>query len=116
MTDGSETIALRKTLIGGQTYPDDYTVIWRELPIGRIMRAPGLPPHVPQWRWTCNLSGKPGGGGGGAGNDLEDCKRQFKAARATLRARLTESDIASAHEYAENSKEALARYDRKRGT
>jgi hypothetical protein len=42
MTDGSETIALRKTLIGGQTYPDDYTVIWRELPIGRIMRAPGL--------------------------------------------------------------------------
>jgi hypothetical protein len=42
-----ETIALRKTLIGGKTYPDDYTVIWRELPIGRIMRAPGLPPHVP---------------------------------------------------------------------
>jgi hypothetical protein len=39
-----ETTVLRKTLIGGKTYPDDYTVIWRELPIGRIMRAPGLPP------------------------------------------------------------------------
>ena len=41
-------------MIGGQTYADDYTVIWRTLPIG-IMRAPGLPPHVPQWRWTCNF-------------------------------------------------------------
>ena len=38
MTD-DETIVLCKTLIGGQTYPDDYTVIWRELSIGRIMRA-----------------------------------------------------------------------------
>jgi hypothetical protein len=29
MTDGSETIALRKTVIGGQTYDDDFTVMWR---------------------------------------------------------------------------------------
>ena len=31
---------------GAQAYPDDHTVIWRDLPIGRIMLAPGLPPHV----------------------------------------------------------------------
>jgi hypothetical protein len=37
MTD-PETITLRATVIGGQRYPDDYTVIWRELPIGRIMK------------------------------------------------------------------------------
>ena len=48
MTPDSETIALRATVIGGQRYADDFTVIWRNMPIGRIMRAPGLPPHVPQ--------------------------------------------------------------------
>lgn len=30
MTD-PETIALRVTVIGGQTYADDFTVIWREM-------------------------------------------------------------------------------------
>jgi hypothetical protein len=30
-------------------------VIWRDLSVGRIMLAPGLPPLVPQWRWTCNF-------------------------------------------------------------
>jgi hypothetical protein len=44
MTD-DETIALRVTVIGGKRWPDDFTVIWRELPIGRIMLAPGLPPQ-----------------------------------------------------------------------
>jgi hypothetical protein len=38
MTD-PETIALRATVIGGKRYESDFTVIWRELPIGRIMRA-----------------------------------------------------------------------------
>jgi hypothetical protein len=49
MTD-PETIVLRVTEIGGKRWPDEFTVIWRGLPIGRIMLAPGLPPHVPQWR------------------------------------------------------------------
>jgi hypothetical protein len=29
---------LRATVIGGYRYPDDYQVIWRGLPIGRIMK------------------------------------------------------------------------------
>jgi hypothetical protein len=45
-----------------------------------IMRAPDLPSHVPQWHWTCNFYGKSGGGGSGSGDDLDHCKRQFKAA------------------------------------
>jgi hypothetical protein len=57
------------------------------------MLAPGLPPHVPQWRWTCNFYGKPGGGGSGSGDDLDYCKRQFKAAWAPLRAGLSHADI-----------------------
>jgi hypothetical protein len=38
MTD-PETIALRVTVIGGKRWPDDYTVIWRGMSIGRIIRA-----------------------------------------------------------------------------
>jgi hypothetical protein len=56
------SLTMRRTLIGGKRWPDDYTVIWRGLPIGRIVLVPGLPSHVPQWRWTCNFYGKPGGG------------------------------------------------------
>jgi hypothetical protein len=65
-----ETIALRVTVIGGQHDADDYIVIWRDMTVGRIMRAPGLPPHVPQWRWTCNVYRKPGGDSG-TGTDLD---------------------------------------------
>ena len=35
----NETLTLRATVIAGQRHDDDYAVIWRELPIGRIMRA-----------------------------------------------------------------------------
>ena len=39
MTDDSETIALRATVIAGKRYADDYQVIWREMSIGRIMQS-----------------------------------------------------------------------------
>ena len=93
----SETIALRVTVIGGQRYDDDYTVIWRGLPIGRIMKSSGVPAHALQWSWTCNVYGKPGGAIGN-GTDLDDCKAKFKIAWAQTRAGLTDADIAKAHE------------------
>jgi hypothetical protein len=37
----SEALALRCTGIGGVRYADDYQVIWRGLPFGRIMKQPG---------------------------------------------------------------------------
>jgi hypothetical protein len=109
----SETISLRATVIAGKRYDDDFTVIWRGLSVGRIMKASGVPAHLAQWSWNCFVHGKPGASANGNGSDLEDCKTQFKAAWAPIRAELSEDDIASAHEYAENSREALARYDRK---
>jgi hypothetical protein len=48
-TRSDAPMGLRAAVIGGMRHPDDYTVIWRGLTIGRIMLAPGLPPHVPQW-------------------------------------------------------------------
>jgi head-tail adaptor len=46
------------------------------------------------------------------GSTSTTAKAKFKAAWAAIRADLSEEDIVSAREYAENSAEALARYDR----
>jgi hypothetical protein len=108
MPDESESIALRSTVIDGNGYPDDYQVIWRGLPIGRIMKGTGSPNHPPQWWWGCNVYGIPGGSG--TGIDLNDCKVAFKAAWLRIRADFTPSEIARAHRHAM----ALARYDRKK--
>jgi hypothetical protein len=43
MTADPEALTLRPTLIGGETAPDDYQVIWDSLPIGRILKQPGVP-------------------------------------------------------------------------
>jgi hypothetical protein len=95
----NETIAFRATVIGGERYTDDYTVIWRDLSIGRIRKNLGLPAHVDQWSWGCNVYGQPSlSGDSGQGANLEDCKRQFRTAWARVRAQLTDWDIRNARE------------------
>ena len=114
MTDDPETLTMRATVIGGQRYPDDFVVIWRSLTIGRIMRGAGAPHDKPQWSWSCHVHGRPQGSDDrGTGVDLDDAKAKFKEAWARIRAGLTDDDIAAAHQIAEASAAALARYDRK---
>jgi hypothetical protein len=112
MTD-DETIALRATVIAGQRHIDDYAVIWRGMPIGRIMCASGAASDKPQWSWNCYVHGKPSSADdSGTGHyDLDDAKAKFRAAWAYIRAGLTDADIARA----QRSAEASARYDRKAG-
>jgi hypothetical protein len=43
-----ETLTLRATVIAAQRYADDFEVIWRGMPIGRIMRGAGAPHGTPQ--------------------------------------------------------------------
>ena len=94
-----ESITIHATQIDGQSYPDDYTAIWRGLPIGRIRKSPGLPAHVDQWWWGCNVHGQPSVSGDcGQGTDLEDCKAKFKIAWARIRAGLTDRSIARARD------------------
>jgi head-tail adaptor len=50
----------------------------------------------------------------GSAVDLDDAKAKFKRAWARIRTRLTDDDIAAAHEIAEASAEALARYETRR--
>jgi hypothetical protein len=85
------------------------------LSIGRIMKAIGAASDKQQWAWNCYIHGRPSSADdSGTGHDLDDVKAKFRKAWARIRAGLTELDIARARHYAEASREALARYDRKR--
>lgn len=91
---GAETIAFRVTQIGGSNSVDDFTVIWRGIPIGRIMKVP----HGKRWWWGCNVYDQPSlDDDSGNGIDLDDCKAKFLAAWTRIRAGLTNDDIANAY-------------------
>jgi hypothetical protein len=75
MTDASETLTMRPTVIGGIRCADDYQVIWRGMSIGRIMLASGLPSDKAQWSWNCYLHGRPcKANESGGGGSLDQCK------------------------------------------
>jgi hypothetical protein len=38
-----ETLHLRPTRINGESFADDYQVLWQDLPIGRILKQDGVP-------------------------------------------------------------------------
>ena len=89
-----ETIVLRDTVIGGHRRTDDFTVIWRGLPIGRIMKSSG----TRWWWWGCNVDGQLSlDGDSGRGTDFDDCKAKFLIAWTRIRAGLTKDDIAKAY-------------------
>jgi hypothetical protein len=108
----NQAITIHVTKIDGKSYRHDYTVIWHDLTIGRIRKNPGLPDHLDQWSWGCNVCGQPSlSGDSGTGTDLEDCKAKFKIAWKRIHAGLRDRDIAAARQYA---KAGAAGYDRER--
>lgn len=95
MTD--DQLRLRPTVIVGETAPDDYQVFWRDLPIGRILKQPGVPTGRPNWHWGVAFPGRPQPPGHrGNCSDLEECKRRFKAVWAGIRSGLSEADCETA--------------------
>jgi hypothetical protein len=103
----TETIILHVTKIDGKSYRNDYTVMWRGLPIGRIRKNPGLSGHIDQWSWGCNVYGQPSlSGDSGQGKNLGDCKDKFRIAWLRIRARLTDGDIAKAQKCGEGDRPA----------
>jgi PilZ domain len=102
MTDDLDTISLRPTVVDGERQENDYEVIWRGMPIGRILHPPG----EQHWWWGCNVYGKPPTPGDrGPGMNFKDCQVRFKIAWAKIRDALTAEEIAAASRHAE----ALAR-------
>ncbi|MGY3357999.1 hypothetical protein ACVWZK_004662 [Bradyrhizobium sp. GM0.4] len=51
-----DDLTMRRTVIGGETAPDDYEVIWDELSIGRIFRGVG---GIGGWSWSVFLPNVP---------------------------------------------------------
>lgn len=95
MTD--DQLRLRPTVIAGETAPDDYHVFWRDLPIGRILKQPGVPMGRPNWFWGVAFPGRPQPASHrGLCADLEECKRRFKAVWAGIGPGLSKADIDAA--------------------
>jgi hypothetical protein len=88
-----ETISLHVTVIGGARYPNDFTMFWRGIPIGRIKKV-----GARHWWWGCNVNDRPSlDDDSGNGIDLDDCKAKFLIAWTRIRAELTKEDIAKAY-------------------
>lgn len=90
-----EQISLRKMAFEGIPYDDDWLVIWRGMPIGRILKQSGIAWGRPDWFWSITIQYvNPRGLDRGVAADFEGCKVAFKAAWADMRARLSDEDIA----------------------
>lgn len=100
-----EPLFLRPTIIVGQSGPDDYQVIWSEIPIGRILTQPGVPAGRPKWAWGVMFPHHPQlAWQRGIASDLEEAKQRFKLAWGAVHAKLTEADIEAARHQAADSK------------
>src|SRR5271154_1205613 len=74
MADEMDSIALRPNVIGGLRQDDDFEVVWRDLPIGRIFKPFG----EPHWWWGCNVYGQPPvPNDRGAGINFKDCQARL---------------------------------------
>ena len=98
MADDLQTVALRPMVVGGQVQTDDYEVVWRGLPVGRILKQP----DSPHWWWSCNLYGQPAvANDRGPAINFKDCQVRFNLAWTRIRPALTEQAIAVARQHAE---------------
>jgi hypothetical protein len=98
MTDDDlQTIGLR-VVVDGVRRDDDFEVVWRGLPVGRILKQP----DSPHWSWGSNVYGQPASPGDrGPAINFKDCQVRFKLAWARIRPTLTQEAIAVAARHAE---------------
>lgn len=87
-----EPLSLRPAVIGGETAPDDFEVIWDDLSVGRIRRTAAVGGE--NWSWGVILAHKPQYDWmrGGAAT-LEDCKARFRDAWSSVHGGLTEAEV-----------------------
>lgn len=93
-------LTLRKTVIGGETAPDDYIVIWEDLPIGRIMRSVAVG-GGDTWSWSAGLPNVPQRPSHrGRADTLDLAKAAFRKAWDELRDDLSYEDVREARRLA----------------
>ena len=97
--DDPDAIALRPTVIGGVRQDDDFEVVWRGFPVGRIMKQADGGPH---WWWACTVYGlPPTPNDRGPAINYKDCQVRFRLAWARIRPALTDDVIQTAVRHAE---------------
>ena len=96
-----DQLFLRPTVIAGTRYDDDYQVIWDGIPIGRILKQPGIPHSSPNWSWGVAFPHKPQQAWmRGIERDLDEAKKRFKLAWSGVHPKLTAEDIDKARKQA----------------
>ena len=96
--DDPDAVALRPTVIGGARQEDDFEVVWRGFPVGRIMKQAG----GPHWWWACTVYGLAATANDrGPAINFKDCQVRFRLAWTRIRPTLTEETIHAATRHAE---------------
>jgi hypothetical protein len=91
-----DDLTLRRTVIGGETAPGDYTVIWDDLAIGRIFKQVGIGGSE-AWSWSCFLPNVPQRSGHrGREASLDRAKAEFRAAWTELQSEISYAQIREA--------------------
>ena len=92
----AEDLSLRRAVIGGETAPDDYAVIWDGLTIGRIFKQVGIG-GADAWTWSCFLPNVPQRSSHrGHTGSLDTAKRAFRTAWADLQSEISYAQIREA--------------------
>ena len=108
-TDELETIALRPTIIGGARQDDDYEVVWRGFPVGRIMKQV----DNQHWWWACTVYGlPPTPNDRGPAINFKDCQVRFRLAWARIRPTLTDETIQTATRHAQGLLQQTAKEEK----
>lgn len=104
-------LTLRTTIIAGDRLADDFGVHWNGLPVGRILKQPGVPQGRPNWSWGVSFPGMPQQSSHrGLCSDLDECKRRFKVAWSGIEAGLSEADIDHARKVVEASRQLTRKW------
>lgn len=98
MSDDTTDLRLRRTVIGGETAPDDYVVVWDDLIIGRIFRTTGTAGSE-AWSWSVALPNVPQPSHHrGRATTLAAAKAAFRVAWADLQGQVSYQQIRAARE------------------
>jgi hypothetical protein len=88
-------LTLRKTVGDGRPVEDDFEVFWDGIPVGRILRQPGVPIGKPNVYWGVSFGGRPQSlGHAGLVATIDEAKVRLKLAWSAVRPTITEQDVA----------------------
>ena len=87
-------LTLRKMIIDGKTIVDDFEVFWDDIPVGRILRQPGVPIGKPNVWWGVSFGGRPQSADRkGIVTTIDEGKARFKLAWSAIRPTITDQDV-----------------------